>query len=715
MKFEDVFWGTSADPLLGIRTLHDGFQTGLSELKDLHAFLCDRYRAEDAYATRLSDIAKQKGALPDSSSGLLSQIYRSLKQETYSLSRSHRAFAGSLASLASSLADFLRDNERLSNSRTLLIDESAKDFESKKSSLEEVSKEAEAAWKSVLDQNISADGEGGDSDALEEGLMEVVEAEGGVVMTRNEVKAIVEGLKKDVKVQDHKTLLTTHKSCIPSTSLLAHLRPRLNSSAGDIDDAALRAFADSLVAKGFLSPVSPSSHSPGTFDRGQLYRWSEPTPLGGAAMSGGTAGANRERALKVETEARRLARAAEDARGLLEAQCVEYIHALEAAHTARLALAAETLTSFLVAARTNARDAAVAVDRVALFVETFKPEREIRIVAERDRTGNARVPVVVYFPMGGDRVAAAEEVCFGVGVEELVAFEGRRVPELLARGLEAVTSTCAAATAVSSTGSGGAKPPTSELDLWLDSNMHMPRVRALRQELNRNGWARELVRLKSQPPAVIVGLLKLWLVQLPISLCSHEIYEPLKILYLSKSDEFASTRLTSLKSLLSTLSKPHYDSLVTLATYWHNLVAGLERDDTKVAELAATLGTLVLRPRVETQVTAHDRHPARFLRDLLTHHAEIFGVNAVTATRFGPNEDDDEDDTGSGVLDVGWNAGSSASEAVVGEDSLVSAAELRKVVEDEQKGAVDDAVNLDEVDEILAAARSKDGVPDFLS
>jgi hypothetical protein len=44
-------------------------------------------------------------------------------------------------------------------------------------------------------------------------------------------------------------------------------------------------------------------------------------------------------------------------------------------------------------------------------------------------------------------------------------------------------------------------------------------VQALREELNRTGKVMPLSKLEKYTPDVLIGVVKLWLIQLPISVC----------------------------------------------------------------------------------------------------------------------------------------------------------------------------------------------------
>jgi hypothetical protein len=77
-----------------------------------------------------------------------------------------------------------------------------------------------------------------------------------------------------------------------------------------------------------------------------------------------------------------------------------------------------------------------------------------------------------------------------------------------------------------------------------------------------------------------------------------DIYEPLKLLYLSKAEDQGTMRLNSLRSLLATMTTPHFHTLVALANHWYKMVQNAGLSDSKLNELAQALGVLILRPEV---------------------------------------------------------------------------------------------------------------------
>lgn len=147
-------------------------------------------------------------------------------------------------------------------------------------------------------------------------------------------------------------------------------------------------------------------------------------------------------------------------------------------------------------------------------------------------------------------------------------------------------------------------------------------------------------------------MIKIYLFELPDSVVSNEIYEPLKILYLSstfvnytvflnlviiESEQFdTSKRINSLKSLLSTLSSAHYHTLVTLFTHWHNIIEKLDPTDARINTFLNLLGPMILRPKIESDVTIHDKHPARLVKDLVFNCKHLLTESSLVVVTSNP-------------------------------------------------------------------------------
>lgn len=118
------------------------------------------------------------------------------------------------------------------------------------------------------------------------------------------------------------------------------------------------------------------------------------------------------------------------------------------------------------------------------------------------------------------------------------------------------------------------------------------------------------------------------------------------------------SRLASLTRLLITLPSANFYTLEKLFEHFHRYVLSyislylyphfLDRliqdcDDTQKAEdllesLTSTFSTILLRPQTESNLTLHDRHPQRFVRDMLRHYHDVFNTFSVEAHKQHVNQ-----------------------------------------------------------------------------
>ncbi len=71
----------------------------------------------------------------------------------------------------------------------------------------------------------------------------------------------------------------------------------------------------------------------------------------------------------------------------------------------------------------------------------------------------------------------------------------------------------------------------SQIDVWLESNMDLLQVKTLVESCQTGQFITR--QFKNVPISVVIGFFKRYLFELPVSVCSFDIYEPLKLLYLS--------------------------------------------------------------------------------------------------------------------------------------------------------------------------------------
>lgn len=125
---------------------------------------------------------------------------------------------------------------------------------------------------------------------------------------------------------------------------------------------------------------------------------------------------------------------------------------------------------------------------------------------------------------------------------------------------------------------------------------------------------------------VVVSVLKLYLLELPDSLVSSQVYEIVKTIYSTTAHE--TTEEGRIKVLQSTLGQLRLNNIATLdaiMTHLTRLIDLTSADETFVSRLAQSLSQCVLRPRTESSLTMDERHSYRLIRDLFAHKDAIFG------------------------------------------------------------------------------------------
>jgi hypothetical protein len=90
------------------------------------------------------------------------------------------------------------------------------------------------------------------------------------------------------------------------------------------------------------------------------------------------------------------------------------------------------------------------------------------------------------------------------------------------------------------------------------------------------------------------------------------------------------TRVQSLSNLLSTLPASNYETTELLARHLHNLTSDCQPplNETLPGKIAAVLGPILLRPRVDSTLTVHDKCPHRLAKDLIEFCDAIFSETA---------------------------------------------------------------------------------------
>ncbi|KAL8781138.1 MAG: hypothetical protein Q9213_006138 [Squamulea squamosa] len=249
------------------------------------------------------------------------------------------------------------------------------------------------------------------------------------------------------------------------------------------------------------------------------------------------------------------------------------------------------------------------VDNMMLYQETVQPLGDLRYLLENYRTG-AFVPRVQVYDNYYNTV---DEQTFGVDLEARARADRKRVPIIVTTILTFLDN----------------HYPDLEGDearrgIWL-VDVPLAATHHLRNSINTGkAIPREVLERYEIP--IVASALKLYLLELPDSLVSSQVYEIVKTIYsTADSSTSAEARITVLQNTLGQLRLANIATLDAITTHFTRLIELTSAEEPFVSSLAQNLAPCILRPRTDNSLTMHERHSYRLIRDLFAHKEAIFG------------------------------------------------------------------------------------------
>ncbi|KAA8642111.1 hypothetical protein EYZ11_001223 [Aspergillus tanneri] len=293
----------------------------------------------------------------------------------------------------------------------------------------------------------------------------------------------------------------------------------------------------------------------------------------------------------------------------LEEEIVENLRFMEQCELDRLKAIKAVVLDFSGAVSNVIPNLQSTVDHMMLYQETIQPLGDLRYLLENYRTGGFVPRVQAYENYYG----SVEDQNFGVDLEARARADRKRVPILVTTILTYLDN----------------RYPELEGDearraIWL-YDVPLAATHHLRNVLNNSKADYKELLPKYEIP-IIASVLKLYLLELPDSLVSSQVYEIVKTIYSTTAHE--TTEEGRIKVLQSTLGQLRLNNIATLdavMTHFTRLVDLTSADEVYVSALALALAPCILRPRTESSLTMNERHSYRLLRDLFSHKDAIFG------------------------------------------------------------------------------------------
>ncbi|KAK2750130.1 hypothetical protein FQN57_004625 [Myotisia sp. PD_48] len=248
------------------------------------------------------------------------------------------------------------------------------------------------------------------------------------------------------------------------------------------------------------------------------------------------------------------------------------------------------------------------VDKMMLYQETIQPLNDLRYLLENYRTG-AFVPRVQPYE---NYYGSVEQQIFGVDLEARARADRKRVPVLVTTVLSYLDN----------------HYPDLEGDearraIWLHE-VPLAVTHHLRHLLN-SGTVHPMEALEKYDMPVVASILKLYLLELPDSIVSSQVYEIIRTIYTTTGDASSEHRIKVLQNTLGQLRLNNIATLDAIVTHFTRLIDLTSADESYISALAQNFASCILRPRIENNLTMDERHGYRLLRDLFDHKEEIFG------------------------------------------------------------------------------------------
>ncbi|KAK9456274.1 hypothetical protein V1511DRAFT_497033 [Dipodascopsis uninucleata] len=325
----------------------------------------------------------------------------------------------------------------------------------------------------------------------------------------------------------------------------------------------------------------------------------------------------RQRLLREATQAdetyKDVIRRLDSARCVLEEALMAHYKNLEKYELERLHQIKSAMLVFSAAISNVIPSMQAAVDGMMLFQETVSPEKDLRYMLERYRTGSFLPQTEVH----ESYYMSSSEQVFGVSLETRAREDGRKIPFVVTCILSYMDEQYPEL-----------DDDKTRQEVWF-KDVSLATVHQLRNEIN-NGKTFSKTILAKYNVAVVTNVLKLYFLELRESLIDPKLYETIKAYYNSRSadgDERESVEeaiIEPISNLIGQMMVYNIATLDALMSHFTRLMDLTSAKEEYVTRLAYELARLVLRPRVENSLTFEDRHGYRLVLDLFKYKQQIF-------------------------------------------------------------------------------------------
>ncbi|EPX74473.1 rho-type GTPase activating protein Rga8 [Schizosaccharomyces octosporus yFS286] len=657
-SFSNGFW--SKDYATGINTLFERLSLGTQENEQVKTLIKLYKQANEDFGERLQEITKEcmkNGNKEETNEDCTSssKAFEGLRSEIETQGKQHVRISNDLQSLVlRPLSKMSVDHEQKLQTSQYVLTNHTKEYEKKyhimkkaKSTYynrcrdvedleEEAKREEEQEGSSDLktSNNQFSSGSSGAYENSESSEQNGPVQLGFMEFKFDELQKVMSQILEELPLQDKRVpILGTYQNTCSGNIIVSWLQENLPVPTL----VAAEAFGQDLIAEGFLRQIGQIGVG-GTFVNSTnfYYQWKEKAfqvagldshdalvenakslPFLGEylsdyiqyrkqyAMESPLQRAHRE-AVDANTSYKEAVYDLDKCRTLLEENIVDHFQFLQKCEVERVKYFKNTFMDMSTIISNFLPSMKLLADQIIVYQEIIQPDSDIRYILESSATGPFLPHVEVYEDYYND----IKDQVFGIDMEFLCHRDKKRVPIIVSTILSFLDQLY----------------PTLPSDkvrqqLWL-VNSPLSSIHQLREALN---YAPNVSKdiLVQYSPTVVVGTLKLFLLELPDSIIPSSAFELIRSIYANHgNDEVYRVRL--LQNLLSQLRRVNLATLSAIITHLHRLISLTTKETNFVGDLANSLCMCISRPTSWTLSIQHDKHPSRFLEDLLTHGPTLF-------------------------------------------------------------------------------------------
>ncbi|WEW60065.1 Rho-GTPase-activating protein 8 [Emydomyces testavorans] len=669
--FADSFW--SPDYASGLGVLFTKLQQGIVENRQILAIARMRADAEQIYSTKLGDIApsidRMSNGFSRDDGASVRKAYEGIRSEMIEATKNHQKIASNIRDLvvtpfsrwaAQHEMWILNSQEELQtrvkehSKQAELVKKLRSQYFNKCRLVEDLEEENKLAFQSP-DKETGSPKQPPPTIVLPDTEEEPEPIElGDQVYLPDQLQKLLTHMLGTIKIGEAKVpILGTYLNTSTGADIVEYIQKHLNASSISYAER----IGQDMVDNGFLRLVGNVGSTFANSSR-MNYQWrskafqitgipekKNPLLRVSSLTSSGDENADSPTVAEIlsgwnplnnphpnETPAEKLRREAREAderykaavkkldrmRCTMEEEIIDYLRFMERCELDRLKAIKAVVLDFSGAISNVIPSLRSTVDQMMLYQETIQPLGDLRYLLENYRTGEFVPRVQPYENYYG----SVDDQTFGVDLEARARADRKRVPIIVTSILTYLDN----------------RYPDLEGDearraIWLHE-VPLKAVHQLRSALN-DGQPVSLELLDRYEIPVVASVLKLYLLELPDSLVSSQVYEIVRTIYTTTSDASEEGRVKVLQNTLGQLRLNNIATLDAIITHFTRLIDLTSADDAYITALAQNLAPCILRPRVESNLTMDERHSYRLLRDLFDHKEEIFGELKRQASSLG--------------------------------------------------------------------------------